>query len=133
MKEMVTEELKTSRDKLDSARILFKNKKWADAISRSYYSMYHAARALLRIYGKEPKTHSGMISEFGLTFVNTNLIDKRYGKMLRRAEEARESSDYKVLALFDEPEVKEFLKNAELFLDMAEKKSESFMKGEKFK
>lgn len=133
MKEIVEEELKLAREKLDSARILFENNKWSDAVSRAYYSMFHAARALLRIYGKEPKTHEGVIMEFGITFIKTGLVGKEFGIMLRKAEEARESGDYKIFAVFERKEVEEILKNAEKFLKEAERLSKELLKGKKFK
>jgi uncharacterized protein (UPF0332 family) len=71
MKEVVESELENAAEKLDSAKLLFRNGKLSDAINRAYFSMFHAARALLRIYDKGPKTHEGLLAEFGLTFVKT--------------------------------------------------------------
>lgn len=133
MKEIIEEELRVAEERLESAELLLKNKKWADAISRAYYSMFHAARALLRIYAKEPKTHTGMISEFGLTFVKTGLIEKKFGVMLRKAEELRETSDYKLFAEFEESEVKDIIINAKSFLKESKTLSVKLLKGEKFK
>lgn len=132
MKGEIEAELKVAEERLESANILFRSKKWSDAVSRAYYSMYHAAKALLRIYGKDPKTHEGLITEFGLTFIKTGLLDKKYGIMLRKAQEAGESSDYKIFVVFGEDEVGTMMNNAKVFLDMAQRFSKELIKGKKF-
>ena len=95
--------------------------------------MFHAAKSLLRVYGKDPKTHSGLISEFGLTFIKTGLVGKKFGIMFRKAEEARETSDYKLFTEFDEKEVRDIIKNATLFLKEARTLADKLVKGEKFR
>jgi uncharacterized protein (UPF0332 family) len=43
--------LDRAEEKLRSASILFEHKIFADAISEAYYSMFHAAKALLALRG----------------------------------------------------------------------------------
>ena len=133
MQEVVEQELKLAREKLESAELLFKNGKLADAVGRAYYGMFHAGKALLRIYAKEPKTHEGFISEFGLTFIKSGLMDRKFGRMLRETEEARESADYKVFAVFGSNEVRNIIKNANLFIRESESLAKKLVKGEKFR
>ena len=42
---------------------------FSEAISEAYYAMFHAAKALLALRGIHPKTHAGVVSQFGLQFV----------------------------------------------------------------
>ena len=51
------------------AKRLLQEDFFEDAVSRAYYAMYHAARACLVLEGSAPKTHAGLISEFGRLFV----------------------------------------------------------------
>lgn len=67
-----------------------------DAISEAYYSMFHAASAILSLKDSYPRTHKGLISEFGLQFIASGSIENSYGKMLALAEDEREKADYYV-------------------------------------
>ena len=44
-KEEIIRELSVAEEELSSAYLLFESGKYRDAISRAYYSMFHAARA----------------------------------------------------------------------------------------
>jgi hypothetical protein len=48
-----------------AAEKLFQDGYCKDAVSRAYYAMYHAARAALSIVNVFPKTHEGVVAEFG--------------------------------------------------------------------
>jgi uncharacterized protein (UPF0332 family) len=58
--------IKDAREKLESAKILFENKKYKDSVSRSYYAMYSAAKALLATKDLDSSKHSGVITLFHL-------------------------------------------------------------------
>jgi len=68
--------LERAGEKLKSSNLLFENDMFADAISEAYYAMFHAAKALLALRGIFPKTHAGLVSQFGLQFVNEGLIEE---------------------------------------------------------
>ena len=59
---------------------------FSEAISEAYYAMFHAAKALLALRGIYPKTHAGVVSQFGLQFVTEGLIEELYAKSLVKAE-----------------------------------------------
>ncbi|MDI6690269.1 MAG: HEPN domain-containing protein [Candidatus Bathyarchaeota archaeon] len=81
--------------------------------------MFHAAKAMLNVLGYDAKTHSSLISEFGLRIIKTNLLDQKFGQYLRRAFEMRESSNYEIGVTFNKDEVKTLIKNADEFLGRA--------------
>ncbi len=56
--------LEEADEKLDSAKLLLENGYFKDAVSRAYYCMYNAARALLLTKDISPKTHKGLIAKF---------------------------------------------------------------------
>jgi hypothetical protein len=66
----------------------------ADAISRAYYAMFHAATAVLLKLGIERSSHKGVISAFGESVVKAGMLDIRYHEYIRAAFESRNESDY---------------------------------------
>lgn len=115
-KRLAEEELKNAEDRLEAAEILLKSNKIVDSISRAYYSMFHAARALLFLYGEEPKTHEGVIREFSRIIVEKKLMEKKFGRKLRQAFEARESGDYRIGVIFEKEDAENTLSNAKEFV-----------------
>jgi len=112
--------LRKARRRLEASERLFGDGFHEDAVSRAYYAMYHAAKACLILEGSSPKTHEGVISEFGRLFVLTGKVDAGLGRALSAAKEDREDSDYEVYAEIDEEEAERVLKEAQNFLRMAE-------------
>ncbi len=55
---------------------------------------FHAVQALFIHNGLASKTHSGMLSQFGLHFIKTGIIEDRLGGFLTRMEQLREKGDY---------------------------------------
>jgi len=108
-----------ARSKLEVARRLFSDGFFEDAVSRAYYSMYHAAKACLILEGSSLRTHTGVISEFGRLFVGTGKVDSSLGKALSAAKEDREDSDYEVYSEINSEEVQKVLKEAEDFINVA--------------
>ena len=109
--------IKEAENKLAAAKSLFENGFYKDSVSRAYYSMYHAARALLLIKGISPKTHGGVIAKFGLEFVKKDLIEKYYSKALAKGKDVREIADYDVIVEITEEEVESVIEDAEKFLE----------------
>lgn len=52
--------------------------------------------AVLVLKDIHPRTHSGIISEFGLRFVKDGTIEDIYAKILSKAETKRVKADYDV-------------------------------------
>lgn len=67
--------------------------------NRAYYAMFDAAKAALlkSVAGIDPtigKTHSGLISAFGLHMVKTGLVPVEFGRAFNRAHDIRQVADY---------------------------------------
>jgi Uncharacterized conserved protein related to C-terminal domain of eukaryotic chaperone, SACSIN len=103
-------------EKLEVAKSLLENGFYSDAVSRAYYAMFYAARALLSEQNIYPKTHHGVISQFGLKFVKGGQFEKEIFDLFARAQEDREEADYGLLAEIEEEEAKKILEGAEQFL-----------------
>ena len=74
--------LRQSEEELNAADLLFNNGFYKEAVSRAYYSMFHAAQALLFIRDLYPKSHKGVIHKFGEEFVKSGLLERKMGQML---------------------------------------------------
>ena len=94
---------------------------YPDSINRSYYAVYHAAKALLLKKGITTKTHSGTIHKFGLEYVINGDFDKEIGKFFSKLEEDREKADYDYLHNITEAKAKTNLNNAKKFIEECEK------------
>lgn len=108
--------LKTAEGKIEAASYLLEGGYYQDAISRSYYAMYHAAQALLESEDIETMTHAGLIRMIGKEFVKSDRMQKSLGKALSMAEEDREAADYGVDVDFTQSEAKRGVEDAEKFL-----------------
>lgn len=109
-------ELKRSNESLKSAKVLVKEELYEDSISRAYYAIFHAAKAILLTIDVEPQTHEGAIRKFGHHFVKTGLIEKEIGRIFARAQKVREKSDYDVAKEFSEEDTNEWITMAEKFV-----------------
>ncbi len=109
--------LDLAREEFNAANYLFKGSYLREAASRAYFSMFHAAKALLYLRDNYPKTHAGVISQFGKEFVKTGEMDKTFGEMLSLSETLRAKADYDVEREITEEEVEEILDACEKFLE----------------
>ncbi|AEA46565.1 HEPN domain-containing protein [Archaeoglobus veneficus] len=114
--------------KLNSAKILFENRIYDDAISRAYYCMYYAAKALLCMKDKHPRTHRGLLSQFGLEFVKKGIIDEYYARAITVAQERRERADYDIYYCPSREEAEAIIEDAERFLERIKKAVEELKK-----
>ncbi len=78
---------------------------WDLAANRYYYACFHAVQALFIHNGLASKTHSGMLSQFGLHFIKTGIIEDRLGGFLTRMEQLREKGDYNCMFSIGEEEL----------------------------
>ncbi|MEE8168364.1 MAG: HEPN domain-containing protein [Candidatus Hydrothermarchaeales archaeon] len=110
-----------AEEKFKSARILFEHGQYADAVSRGYYAMYHSAKAVLSFKDIHPRRHAGVISMFGLHFINEGYIEETYAKALSRGEEHRSDADYDIYYTATKEEAEGVIRDAEAFLERIKK------------
>jgi hypothetical protein len=109
--------LERARGHLKSARDLFTNEDFADSISRSYYAIFQAARALLATANLESRKHSGVVALFNQHFVKTGQVGRELGAVLKDAWRQREIADYSDVAEFTRDEAEAQLRDAEMFVE----------------
>ncbi|MEW6011243.1 MAG: HEPN domain-containing protein [Euryarchaeota archaeon] len=112
--------INNAHEKLEAAKNLFENGFYNDSVSRAYYAMFFSAKALLFKKNIHPKTHRGLISQFGLEFVNKNEFKKELFDLLARAQEDIEEADYGLFSSIDQNEAKIIIEGAESFLNECE-------------
>jgi uncharacterized protein (UPF0332 family) len=120
-KELLNAYINVSNDKIESAEILFKNKKYDDAISRAYYAVFHCAQALLQSIGVKAESHSGVRQLFGLHFIKEGRLNKKFGKYLKNLKDEQENGDYGIFTLIDREDAQEAIKEAREFIAETEK------------
>ena len=115
-KALIQAYLEKSSRKLTVAEQLLQSGDYEDAVSRAYYSVFHAAQALLLMEGQKAESHKGVLTLFALLFVKTGRFERKYGKILADLKDDRESGDYEVLSYTEEDSAREALLQAKEFV-----------------
>ena len=90
----IRQDLANSHDELEAARILHREQKYRQALSRAYYAGFYAATAALESKRIKRAKHSGVQSAFGQFLVKSKTIEPEYSNIYVRVRESRELSDY---------------------------------------
>ena len=115
----VRQRLQSARDRLAAAETLLEGGHYPDAVSRAYYGVYEAARALLLVEQVEASTHAGVGNRLGFHYrddVNTRIFS--------RLRSEREGCDYE-LSEPSEERAQTCLQQARSFVEKAETLIES--------
>ena len=78
--------LSVAVERLNAAEVLFASGLYADAVSRAYYAVFSAARAMLATKSLDSRKHSGVISLFNQYFVKTEVISKEAGRVIMESQ-----------------------------------------------
>ena len=111
---------KASTD-LDAARFNYEHGLFDAAANRSYYAIFHAARAVLALTGQDYKKHSGVIAFFRRDYIKTGILDKKLSDIIQDAFEIRTDCDYEDFYVVAKEDVEQQIKNAEYFISVIEK------------
>ncbi len=117
MKEFTQKLLDKSLDVLEAAEALLTIGKIDVAAGRAYYSMMHAAEALLfEEKDLSFNTHGDIHGAYGQYFAKTKLLDPKYHRWLLDACDQRIVGDYGVSSGLDKELVSEMIGQAHEFL-----------------
>lgn len=86
--------LNNAKEKLESARLLLDAGKYRDSISRSYYAIFTAVRAVLAYDKVDFSKHSGVIAYFQKEYIKTGKFEVKYSRYLQTAFQIRNNCDY---------------------------------------
>ncbi|HHV75427.1 MAG TPA: HEPN domain-containing protein [Thermoanaerobacterium sp.] len=117
IKELALYRIEKAKMDLEASKILFDNGLYSQSLNRSYYSIFHAVRAVLAFEQFDSKKHSGIIAYFNRHFINTGIFDRKYSKILIGAERIRNKSDYDDFYIASGEDAEKQLQNAEEFIE----------------
>jgi uncharacterized protein (UPF0332 family) len=107
--EKAKSDLGTAEENLQKDRL-------SQSINRSYYAMFHAARALLALDKLDSRKHSGIISFFNQIYIKPGKIEREFFRMLADAFDIRNESDYNDFYIAVREDAQIQLENAKKFL-----------------
>lgn len=111
--------LDAAEGKISVAEKLLDEGDFEDAVSRAYYGMFHAAKAVLLEEGSKPKSHQGVVSELGKFF--RDRMDKELISSFSQIQTLREDADYEPYFTVEEKRAEEVIDTAKKFLKESEK------------
>ncbi len=120
-KDLARHRLEKAYYNLSVARANYQQGFYKDAITKSYYAILTAMRALLALHHIDSKRHEGVITLFHKHFIKQNLIPKEFSKTITRTKKLREEADYGDYVEVTKDEAFEEMKHTEKFLKKAEK------------
>jgi uncharacterized protein (UPF0332 family) len=109
-----------AREKLKVARVLFESGHYNDTVSKAYYAMFYASKALLLALGEDPHKHQGVVSMFGKKIAKVGLTHPRYGRTLAVAQQLREEADYRDDYKATRADSEDAIRDAEDFVNEAQ-------------
>ena len=89
--------------------------------NRLYYACFYAVSALLESKEVRVKSHKTIKSQFGLHFIQTGIIDAKYGKIYSNLFDLRQDSDYSNLIFIDVSEAALFVQGTKDLIEIIEK------------
>ena len=106
-----------AQESFEDALILAEKEKWNSVVNRLYYASFYAVISLLLKNDIETQSHDGARTQFGLNFVKTGIIDKKYGKLFSKLFDYRQKGDYGDLYDYDEEVAKPLISQTEEFIN----------------
>ncbi len=115
---LVIAEWKRAKCSLRAASLCLYRRCHADATSRAYYAVFHAAKAAL-IYssGTAPQSHGYVKQQFGFQLVKNGPIEGYWGSEIGNLYDLRLRADYDAQANFTAAYVRDACQRAERFLE----------------
>ena len=113
--------LEQSKENLEEAQALFNINKFKGASNRTYYSIFHAIKALLALENVDFKKHSSVIAYFNKEYISKEIFSKELGKRISEARFFREKSDYVDFYIVSKEECERQIETAELLIESIEK------------
>lgn len=108
--------LEKAKNDLSAAKIIAEQGYYEVAANRSYYAIFHAARAVLALTEQDFRKHSGVIAFFRKEYVKTGIFEKRLSDIIQDAFEIRTDCDYEDFYVVAKEDVEQQIANAEYFI-----------------
>ena len=115
--ELALAEWRRAQESLGAAWLCQGGGFYADAISRAYYAVLHAAKAALQLYDIDARTHEGVKDVFGESIAVAGLIERHWSREINSLGVLRRAADYNVTRNFSEPDARLACERAEAFVN----------------
>jgi uncharacterized protein (UPF0332 family) len=106
-----------ARESLRAAAALTRERCYADAISRSYYAILHAAKAALHVHDVAAESHPAVRRMFGLHLVRSGKIEPEWSAYLVESLDDRLAADYDIEISFSRKEARSQCRRSREFLN----------------
>ena len=116
-KELIEKEISIAQSDLSDARAGFDNQRYKWSTIQAYYSMFHAARALIYSQGYREKSHYCLAVALRVLFVDEGKMDAQTVRDFFNAMNLREAADYE--AEFSQSGAKAVIASAGRFIEKA--------------
>ena len=116
-KSLVKKELSVAKSDLSDAKAGHENERYKWSPIQAYYSMFHAARALIYSQGYREKSHYCLAIALRSLFVDEGTMDAKLVRDFLNAMNLREAADYE--AEFSQSGAKAVIASAEDFIEKA--------------
>jgi len=128
IKEQIAAEVEGGRESLRASRILIDHDLYSDGVSKAYFAMFHLSQAILFSRKIERRKHSQLIGAFHHQFRKSGEIENKFHRMLDKAYEDRQKTDYKRFK-FSKEEAEKRFNEAQAFIKRIEEllKKEGFL------
>lgn len=120
IKALVAYRLQRAKETLHEADILINDSCYNAAVNRLYYACYYAVIALLVKNHIIAQTHDGVKQMFGLHFIVTGKIDRKYSRFYSQLFNDRMSGDYDDFLFYDKEMLSELRPKSAEFIDVIE-------------
>ena len=117
--------LQKARNCLVESKNDISEESYESSANRSYYAMFHAARAVLALESLDFKKHSSVIARFRELYIKTNNLPVEMSDAIGNAFTVRGNADYADFFVISKEEVQTQLDNASKFVENAMKYIES--------
>ena len=122
-KAFVTRQMELAQEHLDDCIDDLEQGRLRSAVDRAYYAIHHSAVALLcHLEVRPPRSHSGLLTLFGIEVVNKGVMESRFAQMLRRANRNRMAATYSNNADITEDMARANVENARSFVDKVQER-----------
>ena len=103
-----------------NAKMCFDNGFYRDCITRSYYAVFYAIRAVLALDSIDFKRHKDVVAYFNKEFVAQGKFPGEMGRRLARLKMKREESDYSDFFIASADEAQAQIQSVEYMLPLIE-------------
>ena len=87
-----------------------------NAANRSYYAIFHAARAVLALDGLDFKKHAGVVGTFSKYYIKSGIFEPSMAKMIKSAFSIRSETDYEDFYVVSKSDVEQQVLDAQAFV-----------------